>query len=371
LATNASLGLFTNAALLITAKRFPDPLRQSLSVWAGAGLYLVAAWMMLSMKMFGLFALASLGYAGLLGLALGEFLRSLRIFSGHPAPIRTSMLLALVFALFNAVFYFYTSGVAWRGSAMSMLSSAALVAIAARALRVQALCGSAALITATAAAIIALLQLARVLYTMMHPQDSAMYNDGAMQLVLTSIVTAGFAVMAFGMCLMCSQRLNLEYRDLLRFDPLTRAINRAPWRMELDQFVAREAQIAVALIDLDYFKRVNDQYGHAAGDATLQAVVACARGIFGETVGRLGGEEFAAYQIGAAAEHMPQLCERFREAVLAMRIKAGEREIQVSVSVGYVLRTNPKESGSELLLRADQAMYQAKQQGRNLVVSYA
>jgi diguanylate cyclase (GGDEF)-like protein len=125
------------------------------------------------------------------------------------------------------------------------------------------------------------------------------------------------------------------------------------------------------LIDLDHFKRINDTWGHSAGDDALRHFVAIAQRCMRvqDTMGRLGGEEFAVLLPRASAEQAQSVAERLR-GLLAdhpLRLGADER-VALTASIGVTL-LRPGESPDVALGRADQAMYQAKSEGRNRVVS--
>ncbi len=160
------------------------------------------------------------------------------------------------------------------------------------------------------------------------------------------------------------------YREATR-DALTGLANRrvlaAKLETELDDSSER---LAVLLLDLDLFKRINDNYGHHAGDTVLQA--------FGEilrqhchdhnVVGRYGGEEFLAILPGSGVEEARELAERIRLACHRYQVYTAEggEEIHFTTSIGVALR-KPGESGQELLSRVDQGLYKAKSSGRDLV----
>lgn len=161
-------------------------------------------------------------------------------------------------------------------------------------------------------------------------------------------------------------------------DGLTGLANRRHFGDQLSKEVVRAAAIAkpVALVtlDIDHFKRINDQYGHPAGDAVLRHVALLleeqVRG--NDLLARVGGEEFAVLAVEAPLAEATQLGERLRAAIAdAAPISVGRNEVQVTVSVGVavlwpragdVLRTPER-----LLAAADDALYSAKRNGRNRV----
>ena len=136
----------------------------------------------------------------------------------------------------------------------------------------------------------------------------------------------------------------------------------------------QEAELAVAMVDIDHFKRVNDAYGHPVGDQVLKEV---ARRLMhairkSDVPVRYGGGEFLIILPQTRASEIPRTGERLRQAVGAESVLAdgGRLAVPVSISIGIALfRRDEAGEGSETLLaRADQALYQAKAEGRDRVV---
>jgi diguanylate cyclase (GGDEF)-like protein len=162
------------------------------------------------------------------------------------------------------------------------------------------------------------------------------------------------------------RRAELE-AELARLDPLTRLANRRAYQEAVDQQPAADA---VLIVDLDHFKRVNDTFGHAAGDEVLVAVASVLRGMLGPVAvcSRLGGEEFCALirRVGSDAELLG-LAEAFRRAVCEVRIE-GLDTLRPTVSVGAARRRSDEPTVQEAVNRADEALYAAKREGRNRTV---
>ncbi len=164
-------------------------------------------------------------------------------------------------------------------------------------------------------------------------------------------------------------------RRLAEVDPLTGALNRRGLDELLpdapsapDAPLAPLAPLAIAVLDLDLFKRVNDTFGHEVGDDVLRAVSHVLGGVVrrGDGVVRLGGEEFALVLQGASIEDAARVAERARAAIEANRVMSSAGAVSVTVSIGVAVRL-PEEPRAELLRRADEAMYRAKSEGRNRV----
>jgi diguanylate cyclase (GGDEF)-like protein len=127
--------------------------------------------------------------------------------------------------------------------------------------------------------------------------------------------------------------------------------------------------VAVLMIDLDHFKKINDQYGHLAGDDVLREVAARIQSEIRDTdvFGRFGGEEFALAAPDLPAEETSAYAERLRRAVSRTPVSAQGQPVDVTISIGA---TNSQYGGldlEKLLHQADMAMYQAKRRGRNQV----
>jgi diguanylate cyclase (GGDEF)-like protein len=162
--------------------------------------------------------------------------------------------------------------------------------------------------------------------------------------------------------------------DLSTRDSLTGLMNRryflAVLEQELDR-VARTGESALLLmIDIDHFKRVNDQYGHLAGDAVIrvvgEALKASARSM--DTVARIGGEEFGVVVPNCPPSFAMQVAERIRQTVLSTVVTFHDQQIQVTISCGGAFAPGWLRTVADNWIdRADRLLYQAKEQGRNQV----
>ena len=122
-------------------------------------------------------------------------------------------------------------------------------------------------------------------------------------------------------------------------------------------------------LDIDHFKRINDEYGHPVGDECLRLVAECLRRqLRGEdVVSRYGGEEFLVLLPGQSQDQARKIAERIREASAALRVKHESGLVKFTVSIGVAARKGDEGAAAELIERADRAMYQAKRNGRNRV----
>ncbi len=154
-------------------------------------------------------------------------------------------------------------------------------------------------------------------------------------------------------------------QSLARVDPLTGANRRWYGDTRLTELCDAGEVVAVAMVDIDLFKSINDGFGHAAGDLVLAAVgralAACLR--TGDLVSRYGGEEFLVILPDTPPAGAMQVAERLREAVAALT--GLPKAVTVSIGVAACLQD---ETSSGLVSRADAALYQAKNSGRNRVI---
>jgi two-component system cell cycle response regulator len=141
---------------------------------------------------------------------------------------------------------------------------------------------------------------------------------------------------------------------------------------EFERVGRYQSTLSVLMIDVDHFKRINDEHGHPAGDAVLREMAHLLRQTLRTTdaLGRTGGEEFVAVLPHTGPEEARQTAERIRHCVQQRRFRAGEAEVSISVSLGMASCPSPTiESADALLREADKALYRAKEAGRNRVAS--
>jgi diguanylate cyclase (GGDEF)-like protein/PAS domain S-box-containing protein len=170
------------------------------------------------------------------------------------------------------------------------------------------------------------------------------------------------------------KRAEEALREMATTDYLTGLVNRRSFFARLDEELERlhraiESPVALLMLDLDFFKNVNDTYGHAAGDALLKHFSAMVTGEVRliDTVGRLGGEEFGIIFPGADLKATKVLADRLCQRVSRSPLLFNGQEIRITVSVG-VTDVKATDSNSDApLARADAALYRAKQLGRNRV----
>jgi diguanylate cyclase len=162
-------------------------------------------------------------------------------------------------------------------------------------------------------------------------------------------------------------------RRAMEIDPLSQLYNRGAFDGALKRYVDLAAlsgqPLTLMMIDIDHFKRINDEHGHVCGD---QVIIAAARSLTrtflrkNDLVARYGGEEFGAILPDTGAEHALPLAERVRLRMTQLGVSPGGRPIPVTCSVGYAV-FRPEDTPDALLARADAALYGAKAGGRNRV----
>ncbi|SHM06607.1 sensor domain-containing diguanylate cyclase [Roseibium suaedae] len=172
--------------------------------------------------------------------------------------------------------------------------------------------------------------------------------------------------------------LRRELEDKLKVaaecDPLTGAFNRRKFFevAQAEEMVAETsgAPLSVLAIDVDQFKQINDRFGHACGDAALCHMVAVCQAVLGKAhvFARSGGEEFFALLRNSSLEEAALVAENLRQTLAASHFSFEDQTLHVEVSIG-VADYRPGESLSQTILRADHALYDAKEHGRNRVVT--
>ena len=162
-----------------------------------------------------------------------------------------------------------------------------------------------------------------------------------------------------------------QAHEITNTDVLTFLPNRRKIIVDLQEEVIRSTRygtpLSISVVDIDYFKDINDTYGHATGDEVLRTIGARLKEQIRhpDTIGRFGGEEFLIVlpnsDLKAAVEQANRLCQHVR----SMQIEFESHSFSVTVSIGVAQLKVPQENWEQLLHRADTAMYKAKNSGRN------
>ncbi len=167
--------------------------------------------------------------------------------------------------------------------------------------------------------------------------------------------------------------MHQQLQAAARTDAKTGLLNAAAWQREADTEISRairsDESLALLLIDIDHFKRVNDAHGHLAGDQVLIGVAGTLVGQLRDydVVGRFGGEEFVVLLPNADTLEACRVAERLRNRVRRLSVPADDEAVSVTISVGVALFRTHGQDLLELLASADLALYRAKQSGRDRI----
>jgi diguanylate cyclase (GGDEF)-like protein len=174
------------------------------------------------------------------------------------------------------------------------------------------------------------------------------------------------------------RRMQEKLKYLATTDSLSGLYNRAEFmnlaRNEFTLAKKNNVELSLLIMDLDNFKTINDTFGHAAGDEIIREIGTIIKTSFRKTdiPGRIGGEEFAVVLKNSSLEEAKIVAEKVREIVSRRKVIYGEQEISLTVSIGVAaIRgiTNDINDIEDILKMADDALYKAKAQGRNCVVT--
>lgn len=204
--------------------------------------------------------------------------------------------------------------------------------------------------------------------------EGAMAPNTIQLMIFVCMIALGI-LGSLGFVLMDKERSDLELRSMAMTDFLTKALNRRAFTERAEQQMALAHRtglpLALLMIDVDHFKQVNDEYGHAAGDAVLVEIARVIGGCIRkqDTLGRYGGEEFGVLLPSTDQAGAMVVAEKLRNAVESMYCRAKSKNISVTISIGVTVCLASCEKCpsdlNKLLADADRALYQAKHGGRN------
>ncbi|MCG8453498.1 MAG: GGDEF domain-containing protein [Spirochaetales bacterium] len=170
-------------------------------------------------------------------------------------------------------------------------------------------------------------------------------------------------------------RYSEELEKKLNKDQLTGAFNRRAYDKMIEDEMARFKRygtcFSLLLIDADHFKRVNDNYGHAAGDKCLKEIIHRTLPLLrkNDMLARYGGEEFAVIMPGTDINGAVEAAEKIRKNIEKISFIYKQQKVQITVSIGVTQAMEGDQTSKDLFERADVGVYQAKEQGRNKVVA--
>ncbi|CAM3971272.1 diguanylate cyclase [Kibdelosporangium persicum] len=195
---------------------------------------------------------------------------------------------------------------------------------------------------------------------------------GGITAVLLTEHPALVALMLLPVVTLPRGELGRQLQVMSEHDHKTGVLTGGEWEKRADAELGRGDQpCGVLMIDADFFKRINDTYGHLAGDAVLRAIATTiSREVRTfDLVGRFGGEEFVVLLPTASYDHAVRVAERIRQAVERLEVPHSDVVVRsISVSIGVAVHPDAGNTLDTVLAAADRAMYRAKNQGRNQVV---
>ena len=205
------------------------------------------------------------------------------------------------------------------------------------------------------------------------PMSASMHARGAGNLGAALLFVALGLILNLGLLALVCARMLMRLQHASLRDMLTGLLNRRGIELHLQALAQRRQRdrrpFSLLSVDVDHFKRINDEHGHPAGDAVLEALgremAALARA--GDHPARAGGEEFWVLLPDTAGEGAQRVAERLQQAVRALRVTFDGAELQVTVSIGIVTARFPGESLQSVMQRLDRALYAAKRLGRDRI----
>ncbi len=346
-------------------------LRRAIFLWIIATASQPPAWLLLLEGD----AWAIVAANAILLIAYATYARALRKFAGHGGSMTLPYSLAAFGVVLTLLFTYVWPNMPERVVAVSPVI-AGILALASTAIfygaprPLGASYGMTILVFAAGTAIF----IARTIYEgFIGPPLQSPLAATPMQVLVVGYSALMPIVATFGFVLMCDERGRAELERLAAIDGLTGVLNRRMLE-ELVQAQLSEARrhlrpLSLMLLDVDHFKDVNDEYGHAAGDHALRAIVEAIRPHLrpSDLVGRLGGEEFLIVLSATPGHEALAVAERLRAAVEGHPIILRARRVVLTVSIGVVTQLGEGDDFAGLVKRADAAMYAAKRAGRNCV----
>ncbi len=212
-------------------------------------------------------------------------------------------------------------------------------------------------------------QAMRFVTSWMYPLGTGILDHTPQNIIYIIAYPFLMLLFAISLVLMATDRVRTEFEHLASHDSLTNALTRRRLtevaELELERCNRHGRQMSLLLIDLDHFKAINDSLGHPTGDRVLVQFVNAVEVLLrrADVLGRLGGEEFVVLLPETSTEVARVVAERIRAKVAELRDPA-----PFTVSIGVTTNLPGKDSVEALMARADAAMYQAKQTGRDRVI---
>ena len=228
--------------------------------------------------------------------------------------------------------------------------------------------------TAATYFLFAVLQMIAGTFALLQGADAEPTYRGYYTMVNLASLPVAFTAMGLFVVFMLAADLSEEMKRLAETDPLTRCLNRRGFydkaQLHIDATMKKGGLMGLIYMDIDHFKAINDQYGHAVGDDVLIQAVALVRQNIkrDDLLGRLGGEEFVVLVTGKHEAELEQIAERLRHLLESHEIQSGSHTLTVTASFGIAFVSSQSSVVETAVNDADKALYEAKRIGRNQVV---
>jgi diguanylate cyclase (GGDEF)-like protein len=373
LVSTALLTLLVDALLLLVYRSLPADYRPSLRWWLTNAILAPVAFLVLVL---GDPAWAVTVAHVVTAMALACSAVALRMFHGAPQR-RVSLAAAVVLvALDSYYFSFLQPSVHWRTVTIAVMYAFLLGSNARAIFRRDGPTGAIPTVTATVFGIGAALMATRGLLEAfsVQPAQAFVFPTAPASVLPFGLLGVLPLLSTVGFLLMCTERSQAELERAAHLDYLTGICNRRAIEDLARRAIAAARRhgmpMAMMIVDIDHFKRINDAFGHECGDLALVESVRRLRDSLRaeDLVGRLGGEEFVAVMPNTDGVAALAAAERVRAAFADSPMHIGEHELQVTVTAGVAVLTAEDAQFSHLLRRADRAMYAGKNAGRNQVM---
>lgn len=356
------------------ARSFPEPIK-GFKTWGFALLVATFASALLAGRDIIPDVLSVVAGNGLLGLSISLMIAAIAIFFGRPVPWKglsaclLFIILGMSYTLASEQDQQMRTMFASGGNTV-LLSMAAWIAFEGRNTR-QLRFG--VYFTSACAGVTALVSFARLVTLLTGDEMHAgLLAESPMQRIYLATYSLNVLLVSVGFSIMGHEKLVENYQTLASHDELTGLYNRRYFIETAEQEILRAERyhrdVSLILIDIDHFKVINDTYGHQAGDRVIQDIADVMRQTFRKVdlFGRYGGEEFIALLPETQLTDAVYLSERIRTAINQRCVKFESSEITYSASFG-VAAGQPGVQLGHVVAQADEALYRAKNSGRNRV----
>jgi diguanylate cyclase (GGDEF)-like protein len=205
-------------------------------------------------------------------------------------------------------------------------------------------------------------------------ENTVNHKTSIIQQLIISLLVALFSFVVFWIIRV--KKTQAMYKHMSETDGMTNIYNRKGLKDYIEEMLASakkgDRSIAYAIFDLDYFKKINDLYGHIKGDWVIKNTIKQCQLIQSDkvTFGRIGGEEFAIVMRDSSSDELAEFCEECRKLIANIDSSPTGYDFSVSASFGVTSTTISGYVYSDLMTDADKAMYDAKTAGRNMVVNF-